>query len=263
MILAILIQSIILAVIYFSFIYLLSRIDGRVDIVDVSFGIGFIVLSIYFLVYNMLLNPGLTRKIIVTILVIIWGLRLSYHIYKRRENHPDDRRYQDIIAKWSNRNHIELRKYFFIFLSQGLVVLLIFSSVILIDYKSTSSLGIFDFIGIFIWICGFLIESIADSQLRKFISNNDNKGKIMNEGLWRYTRHPNYFGEITQWFGIFIIALSVHYGYIFIISPITIYLLLVYVSGIPLVEKNYGSKIGWEDYKKKTHKLFPLPQIKP
>jgi steroid 5-alpha reductase family enzyme len=258
MILNVIIQCIIIVIVYFSFIYLLSRIDGRVDIVDTSFGIGFIVISIYFLIYNMLLNPGLPRKIIVTILVLIWGLRLSFHIYIRNKNKPSDRRYQEIISKWSS--YIEIKKYIFLFLSQGIAVLLILSSVIFINIESITSLGIFDFIGIFIWILGFLFESISDSQLRKFISNSDNNGKIMTSGLWKYTRHPNYFGEITQWVGIFVIALSVKYGYIFVISPIVIYILLNYISGIPLIEKNYASKIGWEDYKRKTSRLLPLPQ---
>ena len=260
MILNILVQSIILVILYFSFIYILSRLETRVDIVDTSFGIGFIVLSIYFFVHNILLNPGLMRKIIVTTLVIIWGMRLSYHVYGRSKDSPDNSRYQNIILKWSN--HIELKKYFYIFLPQGLIILFILSSVIFIDYKSTTSLGILDLVGILIWIFGFLFESISDSQLTKFISYNDNKDKIMSEGLWQYTRHPNYFGEIVQWFGIFIIALSIRYGYIFMISPIAIYILLVYISGIPIIEKNYEDRLGWEDYKKKTSKLFPLPSKK-
>lgn len=109
--------------------------------------------------------------------------------------------------------------------------------------------------GIIIWMIGFYFESTADKQLSEFIKNPENKGKLMTSGLYKYSRHPNYFGEVTQWWGIFLISGSL----ITIISPLTITLLILFVSGVPLLEKKYVGRSDWEEYKKKTSVFIPLP----
>jgi steroid 5-alpha reductase family enzyme len=117
-------------------------------------------------------------------------------------------------------------------------------------------------IGLFVWVVGFLFESIGDKQLSEFIKNPANKGKLMTKGLWKYSRHPNYFGEIVQWWGIWIIALNIPNGLYTIIGPITISILILFVSGIPLLEKKYKGRADFEDYKKRTSIFFPLPPKK-
>lgn len=112
-----------------------------------------------------------------------------------------------------------------------------------------------------VWIIGFLCESIADNQLRAFINNPLNKGHIMQTGLWKYSRHPNYFGEVTQWWGIFIIGLGVAFGTLGIIGPLVITFLIVFVSGIPLAEKGMANNPEYQVYKSKTSALIPLPHF--
>jgi steroid 5-alpha reductase family enzyme len=111
-------------------------------------------------------------------------------------------------------------------------------------------------------VVGFLFESIGDKQLSQFIKKPENKGRLMTEGLWKYSRHPNYFGEITQWWGIWIIILSASNGLLGVIGPITISFLILFVSGIPLLEKKYKGREDFEEYKKKTSILLPLPPKK-
>jgi steroid 5-alpha reductase family enzyme len=123
-------------------------------------------------------------------------------------------------------------------------------------------LNVLDLLGIIIWIVGFYFESTGDAQLKKFIADPANKGKLMDKGLWHYSRHPNYFGEVTMWWGIFVIALSVPYGIVSIIGPIVITILITKISGIPLVEKSFAGKPGFDEYKRTTSIFFPLPSKK-
>jgi len=117
-------------------------------------------------------------------------------------------------------------------------------------------------VGLLLWLTGFYFESVGDWQIDRFIRNEANRGKIIQEGLWRYSRHPNYFGEITMWWAIFIIALGSPYGVFGVIGPVIITFLIVFVSGIPLAEKAIESMPGIEDYKRKTSVLIPLPPRK-
>ncbi|HET7629739.1 MAG TPA: DUF1295 domain-containing protein, partial [Candidatus Saccharimonadales bacterium] len=131
--------------------------------------------------------------------------------------------------------------------------------VTLINHSNSLDLSGLALAGGLVWLVGLSLESIGDRQLRHFMSNPDNKGKIMNRGLWRYSRHPNYFGELTQWWGIFIIALAAPLGWIGFIGPLVLTLLILFVSGIPLSEKRQAKKPGWSYYKKRTSVLVPLP----
>ena len=105
-------------------------------------------------------------------------------------------------------------------------------------------------LGLLIWLVGFGFESIGDAELKQFIANPTNKGKLMTGGLWKYSRHPNYFGEVMQWWGIFVMALSVTNEWVLIVSPLTITILIVFVSGIPMTEKRYAGRPDWEEYKR-------------
>jgi steroid 5-alpha reductase family enzyme len=116
-----------------------------------------------------------------------------------------------------------------------------------------------DFAGVLIWIIGFTFEAAADYQLTQFKSKPENKGKIITIGLWQYSRHPNYFGEAVQWWGIFLLAVTVPFGWITIISPILITILVRYVSGVPMLERKYQGRADFEAYKKTTSIFFPLP----
>ena len=112
-------------------------------------------------------------------------------------------------------------------------------------------------IGLTIWLGGFFIESIADKQLSQFVRDTNNKGHVLQSGLWKYSRHPNYFGEVTQWWGLFAVVALMPYGLLALVSPITITCLILFVSGVPLLEQKYAGRPEFESYKKRTSVFIP------
>lgn len=136
-------------------------------------------------------------------------------------------------------------------------MLLVSTSVIYINNSVPTPLGVLDYLGLTLWIIGYYFEVVGDRQLKDFLKKPENKGKIMKDGLWSFTRHPNYFGEATMWWGIFLIALSIPGGIITIISPLTITILLLFVSGVPLLEKSMADNKDFQEYMKETNKFFP------
>jgi len=147
---------------------------------------------------------------------------------------------------------------------QGALMVLIASSVIFINLNPARGLTIFDATGLAVWCVGFFFESAGDFQLFQFKKDPGNKGKVMRYGLWKYTRHPNYFGEATMWWGIFIMALSIKGGFVAVISPLAITFLLLKVSGIPMLEKKMAeTQEGYTEYMKNTSPFFPWFPGKP
>lgn len=223
------------------------------SIADVIWGLGFIVIALFTFFY---FGSYLPRQWLVTTLAIIWGLRLSVQITLRKIGKGEDARYQKMRHDWGS-NFLR-NSFWYVFMLQGLMMLIISLPIILVNSSiKQPSLNLKDFIGLTIWIIGFLFETMGDFQLYRFLSNPLNRGKIMSTGLWRYTRHPNYFGESLMWCGIFIIALSVPYSLFTIISPLLITYLLLFVSGIPLAEKQMENNPEFLEYKNKTNAFFP------
>lgn len=250
-------QLAIVMFVYMSCWFLFSLYKKRNDFADIAWGLGFLLVTlISYVSFGTLFDRGL----LVTLLVTFWALRLSIHIYLRNKNKGEDYRYQawrDAWGKW-----FVIRSFLQVFILQGTFLLLIVSPVIFVLVYRGGSLTLFDIVGVMFWIIGFVFESVGDMQLKKFISNPDNKGKIMQTGLWKYTRHPNYFGEITQWWGLWVVALSIPFGFYTIIGPLTITFLILKVSGIPMLEKKYDDNIEFQEYKKRTSAFFPLPSKK-
>jgi steroid 5-alpha reductase family enzyme len=232
--------------------FIIAQFKRNNSLVDIAWGLGFVFTTLYSLINTGLYSP---RQLLVTTLVLVWGLRLVSHLFKRNWSRGEDPRYVAIIGGW--KDYILARIFLTIFMLQAALILIISYPVILINSSAVNSFGLFDVVGFFVWLQGFIFELIGDYQLRKFMSNPANRGRIMQTGLWRYTRHPNYFGESCMWWGIFIIALSVPFGWTSIISPITITYLLLYVSGIPLAEKSFEGNPEYEHYKKSTSPFFP------
>jgi steroid 5-alpha reductase family enzyme len=233
--------------------FVLAMVIKRNDIADIAWGLGFIAIAI-----SLLPKYGvqLDNSILVTTLVVIWGIRLSYHIFKRNMSKPEDKRYANWRSTWGK--WFVLRSYLQIFILQGILMLLISTPIIVVNTIESSGWSIFDILGLLVWIFGFYFESVGDMQLKKFISNPDNKGKVLSTGLWKYTRHPNYFGEVTQWWGIWIISLSVlPYGLLAIVGPLTITFLILKVSGIPMLEKSMSENPVFAEYMKNTNAFFP------
>lgn len=240
--------------IYMNFWFIVSVFKKRNDIADVAWGIGFVLLT---WVSFFLSDQSGIRGMIVGLLVSIWGLRLGWHIYLRNKNKNEDYRYLEWRKEWGNWFY--LRSYFQVYILQGIFLFLIVLPVLIINKNIGQTIGLLDIVGILIWIIGFYFEAVGDSQLKKFIKNPENKGKLMQDGLWAYTRHPNYFGEVTQWWGIWVIAVSTSYGWLGIIGPITITFLILKVSGIPLLEKKMQENVDFAEYKSRVSMFFPLP----
>ena len=230
--------SLILVWVYMTFWYLFSLAKKRNDIADTAWGIGFIVLSLFCLILNPTLKPLITF-----ILICIWGSRLSWHIYQRNKNKPEDYRYQQF----------KKNTYIKVFLTQGFLLWLISFSYIF----SQNNFYWFNILGILVWIFGFTFESTADAQLKKFISDPKNKGKIMQSGLWSVSRHPNYFGETCLWWGIWLLNLNFSQNWWTIISPITITYPITQVSGIPLLENKMAQNPEFKKYQNRVSVFIP------
>jgi steroid 5-alpha reductase family enzyme len=237
---------------YMTCWFIISLIKKRNDVADIAWGLGFIMVAWI----SFFLSGYSFTALIVNILITIWGSRLALHIYFRNKNKPEDTRYMEWRKTWKN---FYIRSFLQVFMLQGLFLYLISLPVIFINHLVSTNFGIIEFVGLLVWGVGFYFESTGDRQLKEFISNPQNKGKLMDKGLWRYSRHPNYFGEVTQWWGIFIIALSIPNSIFTIIGPLTITTLILFVSGVPLLEKKYEGRPDFEEYKKRTSIFIPLP----
>ncbi len=243
--------------IYMSVWFLIALRLRRNDVADVAWGLGFVVASLATLIK---IGDYSFTAVLVTILVLIWGVRLSWHIGVRNSKKSEDYRYKSKRDSWGK--WFVVRTYLQIFLVQGFLMLIIVSPILLIYTYSMSGISPLAVIGSLIWLFGFVFESVGDRQLREFIANPINKGHVMTQGLWKYTRHPNYFGEVTQWWAIGLIALSVSYGWLGTIGPAAITYLIVKVSGIPLLEARFAAKPEYEAYKRRTSMLIPAPTKK-
>jgi len=236
---------------YMTILYFVALFLKRNDIADIAWGLGFIV------VCGRLYSSGGRGLIflVVSLLIVVWGLRLLIHIYFRNKGKPEDFRYKKWREDWGKWFYI--RTYLQVFLLQGFFMFLISLSASVAANASNTTLNAVSYLGVLVWAIGFIFESIGDFQLSKFIALHGNKGKIMTKGLWKYTRHPNYFGEVTQWWGIFLIVSAAPLGLLAIISPLTVTFLILKVSGIPMLEKKYEDNPEFEKYKKVTNAFFP------
>lgn len=244
----------IVAVLFMSVMFLIGRRIGRYDVVDVAWGLTFVVVVLL----SFVITPSDHAASLVLLgLVTIWGARLSGHIYQRlRASSQEDRRYVELRQKWNAANE-NLVMYLRVYLTQALLATIVCLPVLVVNAAQTDASPMFLWVGLVLWVGGFICETAADRQLRAFIRDPQNKGRLMTSGLWRYSRHPNYFGELVQWWAIGVIALGVPYGWIGIIGPLAITYLIVFVSGIPLIEKAFEGRAGWSDYKSRTSVLIP------
>lgn len=247
--------------IFMNIIFLVGLVTKDNSYIDVAWGIGFVITAISLSIFN---GRSDLVNIIAVVLTTLWGIRLGTHIGIRKLKHKgEDFRYKNWRETWNN---FILRSYFQIFMLQGLMMFIISIPMIVISSNTSDELSIVTAIGIIIWSIGFLFEAVGDYQLTKFIqkkkTHNDDKNfpQIMKTGLWKYTRHPNYFGETVLWWGLFFIALNFEYGILTIISPLVIGFLMLRVSGIPMLERKYKDNKEFQEYAKKTSAYFPLPR---
>jgi steroid 5-alpha reductase family enzyme len=221
---------------YMTLIWIVSLIRKDASVVDIFWGLGFVVVAAC---YFALTDGFMLRKIILMVIVAIWGLRLSGYILWRNWGKPEDFRYQ----KWRAEAGPSFwwRSYFKVFLTQGALMWIISAPLLAAQFGAApAQLTWLDDLGIIVWAVGFFFEAGGDLQLARFKANPANKGKVMDRGVWRYTRHPNYFGDATQWWGYYLIALAAG-GWWTVFSPILMTMLLLRVSGVYAV---VGGNVG-------------------
>ncbi|MDD3051123.1 MAG: DUF1295 domain-containing protein [Candidatus Cloacimonetes bacterium] len=238
--------------IYFTLLFFLAIFRKNNAIADVVWGSGFVLLVLY--QYVTMSQVGV-RFILLSIMIFIWAFRLSLYIFLRSRKQAEDFRYAAWRKQWG-KNWI-LYSYVKVFLIQAIFLFIISAPILIFYFSSNSALNWLDFVGFFIWSLGFILESVSDFQKNRFRKDSSNKGKFIQSGLWRYSRHPNYFGESLLWWGIFLVSLSLKNGIYAIISPIIITFLLTKVSGIPLLEKKYENNPEYSEYKNRTSAFVP------
>jgi steroid 5-alpha reductase family enzyme len=244
-----------------SFLWLASLLLRDSSIIDSFWGLGFIFCA---WIYFALTPDGLAvRKWLVCILVTVWGLRLTLYITWRNWGKGEDYRYKS--WRQSAANRWWWQSYIKVFLLQGLLIWVI--SIPLLAAQTQIAAGRLtwlDYAGCCLWLIGFLFEAMGDAQLARFRSNPAHAGQLLTSGLWRYTRHPNYFGDATLWWGYFLIAAATG-GYWTFYSPLLMTFLLLKVSGVALLEKTLvETRPGYRQYVQTTNAFIPwFPRIKP
>jgi len=249
-------SSILILFFYMVFVFLIAYFKEDNSIIDTAWGLGFILLALYSFFSA---EHIVQRHILITILVLIWGFRLSGYITLKNWGKSEDPRYKAWRDAWMKygKGYFFGRSFLQIYMLQALFLFIISLPIIVVNASTKSALSLLDIIGVLVWLTGFIFESVGDYQLLLFLKEEKNHGSILMSGLWRYTRHPNYFGEMLIWWGLFLIAINVPYGWITCISPLTISYLLFFVSGIPMTESLFDGHEEYEKYKRQTSAFFP------
>lgn len=233
---------------YLVFLYAYRK--KRIDIIDVFWGLSFVMVCLIYAIINI---SNLNISSYVALLCItIWGLRLSSHIFVRfKSKREQDKRYTDITKSFIKNPILVYIKVFAVQAFLASIVTMVFLSAALSSKYNSFLL----FAGLILWLFGIAYESIADMQLKKNIVNK--AGSLMKTGLWKYSRHPNYFGELVQWWAIWLMVSGGEFAVAGLIGPLSISILIIFVSGIPPLEKHMAGKNGWGEYKKLTSMIVP------
>ncbi len=235
---------------YFSMWFVINTIAKNAGLIDIAWGLGFVLLAItqYFKYQSKV-------GIILVVMVGIWGLRLAIHIAKRNIGKAEDHRYQQFRKDWGK--HYFIRSIFQIYFLQATLMLIV--SLTFLDGirngSIVSKLGLV--IGLIIYSIGLYFEVVSDFQMTRFKRNHQNKGKLMREGLWAISRHPNYFGEATLWLGVALVSLSLGSNGFALVGSATIYYLIRFLSGVPLMEKRQKEYQEFSEYEKEVPIFFP------
>lgn len=224
------------------------------SIIDIFWGLGFALVSWTSLALTM--NAS-AKSILLTLMVSLWGIRLAGYLAWRNLGKPEDYRYAAMRQKHGRK--FPLISLFTVFGLQGLLTAVI-SLPLQVGINGTGSLNAVSCLGVALWLIGLTFESVGDYQLARFKAHVSNQGKVMNRGLWRYTRHPNYFGDFLVWWGFFLVAAEPASWWWTIIGPLLMSFLLIRVSGVRLLESSLRSRIdGYEHYVRTTSAFLPWP----
>lgn len=235
----------------------IARLRGRYDTIDTAWGAGFAVIAIV----GFATHPQLSGSaMLATALVVVWGVRVSVHIHSRNAMHGEDHRYRAMLARAKSRPR--LRMFLHTYLTQAAVMWFV-SLPVVFAQRQPDGIGILGALGTLVWCVGFAFEAIGDEQLRRFTADPTNAGRVLDRGLWRYTRHPNYFGDACVWWGLYLIAAQNLPGAATVLSPVLMTWLLARGTGKPMTERRLrASRSGYPEYVARTSGFFPLPPKK-
>jgi steroid 5-alpha reductase family enzyme len=233
-----------------------ARLRERYDTVDTFWGLGFALVA---LVTFALSDGSPALRLVITALTVIWGVRLAVHLHLRNHHLPEDPRYVKLVEKAGDNPG--LRIFVTVYLMQGVVLWFVSLPVQFAQYAH--GFGVTAWLGAAVWLVGFGFETVGDDQLRRFKIDPANSGKVLDTGLWRYTRHPNYFGDACVWWGLYLLACSTWPGAATILSPLAMTYTLANGTGKPLLEKGMRkSRPGYAYYVERTSGFLPLPPRK-
>jgi steroid 5-alpha reductase family enzyme len=233
--------------------WLVSFAKADVSIVDSVWAMLVLLAGV---VYTVTMPETTSRLVCVMTLAALWAVRLTGYVTWRNWGEPEDHRYREIRAR--NQPHFEWKSVYLVFALQGLLAWIVSAS-LLAALTSTEPLNALDAIGIAVAVFGLVFETVGDAQLARFRNQPQNRGQVMDSGLWRYTRHPNYFGEFCVWWGFYLVALAGG-GWWAAVSPALMSILLLKVSGVTLLEKDIGERRpAYRDYVARTNAFFPGP----
>lgn len=236
-------------------LWLISMKSGNATIVDFGWGMGYAIVAV---IAFSTVEGAILRKVVLASMIVVWGGRLALYLLFDRvlTGKPEDGRYTEIRSKWKTGIN---RKFFFFFQAQAVLILTLSIPFMIVMLNADPVLAPVEYAGIVLWFVGLAGESIADRQLKRFKDNPANRGKTCRAGIWKYSRHPNYFFEWMIWVSYFIFALASPYGWLAIISPILMLYILLRVTGIPLTERQALRSRGddYRDYQRTTSPFIP------
>jgi steroid 5-alpha reductase family enzyme len=195
------------------------------------------------------------RRALLLALCVVWGVRLAVHIGRRTVGKPEDPRYEQLLGKAKGSR--ELYAIRTVYLLQGALALVV-AAPVLVGMFETGPVRVLGWIGVAVWLVGVFFEAVGDAQLERF-RNDPDRGPVMDRGLWRYTRHPNYFGDACVWWGLFLVTAERWPGVVTLPAPVLMTLLLTKGSGVRILERHMAGRPGWDDYVARTSAFFPLP----
>lgn len=241
----------VLAVLVATFV--VAKIAGKHSVIDTAWGLLFAAIAIAVFVCSFGHGDAMRRTLLL-VLPVLWGLRLAVHIGRRTVGRPEDPRYEALLAKAKGRS--DLYAIRMVYLLQGVLAFVISAPILVGAFEPGPVRGL-AWAGVALWVVGVLFEGIGDHQLERFRRDPANKGQVIDVGLWRYTRHPNYFGDACMWWGIFLIAAERWPGVLTLPAPVLMTLLLTKGSGARIMERHMSRRAGWAEYAARTSGFIP------
>ncbi|MFN2561653.1 MAG: DUF1295 domain-containing protein [Jatrophihabitans sp.] len=238
--------------------FVVAKIVGKHSVIDTTWGLLFVAIAIVVFARSEG-HAWDVRRWLLFLLPALWGLRLAQHIARRTIGRPEDPRYEQLLAK--GRGNPDLYALRMVYLLQGVLAFVIAAPILVGGFEG-GRVGLLAWLGVALWCVGVFFEAVGDAQMERFRRDPAHKGQVIDVGLWRYTRHPNYFGDACVWWGIFLVAADALPGVVTVFAPVLMTLLLTKGSGARILEKHMSSREGWDAYAARTSMFFPRPPKK-